>query len=81
MSALRVLPITGDPAPAPAPNASRAYGLNTLRAVSDFGPSELLELDAEIAAYLERIDKLQMQRTYLSRLLVVAKEYYELRER
>jgi hypothetical protein len=58
-----------------------SHGLNTLRAVSDYGPSEMAELDTEIAVLLEKVDKLQFQRQYLCRLLGVATEYYELRER
>ena len=73
---LRVLPTAENPAPVALRSDTGPYGLNTLRAVSDFGPSELFELDAEIAAYVEKIDKLQRQRTYLSRLMDVAREYY-----
>src|SRR5215469_642358 len=87
-AALRVLPATEPPAspiahsgPPPVAAPPGVHGLNTLRAVSDYGPSEMMELDSEIAGYLEKVDKLQLQRNYLSRLLSVAQEYYELKER
>jgi hypothetical protein len=81
-AALRVVPADENPQPmGAAPNAPGAHGLNTLRAVADYGPSELTELDDEIAVLLDKADKLQFQRQYLTRLLAVATEYYELRER
>ncbi len=77
---LRVIP-ANDSLISPPAYSTPSHGLNTLRAVSDYGPSEMAELDTEIEGLLEKVDKLQFQRQYLSRLLGVATEYYELRDR
>lgn len=83
-AALRVLPDRQNPAPMPAPSAGglrpEADGTNNLRAVSDYGPIVMHELDEEIAGYLEKIDKLQLQRFFLSRLVSFAQEYCDSRE-
>jgi len=60
-------------------SAPGAHGLNTLRAVADYGPSEMAELDGDVAGLIDKLQKLQFRRQYLVRLLTVAQEYDELR--